>query len=549
MEESQWLSFRSLPHSENSFSDLFADYTSDFSKLQHHYEADFRPAGNFPRLAERRRPEIRHREEIAEILMDQNSRYGASDLTFEHIRQLRDENTFAIVTGQQVGLFTGPLYTIYKTITAIKLARTLTESHPQYRFIPVFWLEGEDHDFEEVNHVGLLNSDHVPVRVEYVLKGKSPQKNLSPVGEIPFDASLDAFFEEISRTLPSSEFKESLIAMLRSAYQADSTFNRSFCCLMNRLFANDGVVFVSSNDHRIKRLLSPVFLKEIQEFPRVSQLIIAQSAELEERYHAQVKPKAMNLFLLSRGGRYFIEPREKDFSLKGTRQYLTRDDLLKIVNDTPEMLSPNVVLRPICQDTMLPTVAYVGGPSEVAYFAQLKSIYGYFGLTMPIIYPRASATIVEEKQRRVMEKYQIEITEFFSDGERINRKVVQMLSEIRIDEMFENGARRIREIIDEMRFGLNYIDSTLLDPLETTREKIDSHFSLLREKVVEAQKRKHEIALRQVTKAVNTLHPNHAFQERELNVITFMNKYGTDFVGRLMAEVEINRFQHQILHV
>ncbi len=178
---------------------------------------------------------------------------------------------------------------------------------------------------------------------------------------------------------------------------------------MREPLPDEGLVFLSANHPRLKPLLSPIFQKEISEFPQSSQLVIGQSAELEQKYHAQIKTKSINLFMFHKGGRYLIEPREPDFSLKGTRHFMGKEELLRIARETPELLSPNVVLRPMAQDTLLPTVAYVGGPSEIAYHAQLGPVYDHFGVTQPVVYPRASASFLEERVQRAMEKYGIDV--------------------------------------------------------------------------------------------------------------------------------------------
>ncbi len=549
MNDSQWIDFGALPHSEGGFSKLFDDYISDFSKVRGFFETDFHSLQNFSKHAEVVARQSRNRAEVADVLLEQNRAVGASEKTLENIGLLRDEGTSAIVTGQQVGMLGGPLYTIYKTITALRLAEQLSAAFPERKFVPVFWLEGEDHDFDEVNKVAVMNGEHTPVELEYDLKAKPSQRNAGAVGEIEFNGSLDDFFDRLQKVLPNSEFREPLLSLLRNAYVPGSTFNRSFARLMNSMFGNSGLVFISSNDRRLKQLLAPVFLKEIQEYPRVSQLIIRQSAELEGRYHAQIKTKAMNLFMFFKGGRYFIEPRESDFGLRGIRQYFTKEELLGIVHSTPELISPNVALRPICQDTLLPTLAYVGGPSEIAYFAQLKPVYASFGMTMPIIYPRASVTIYEQKFERILEKYQLGLMEFFGNSERVTRKVVELISEVKIDEMFADATKRTTDLLEEMKYGLNYIDSTLMGPLEATRSKIESQLLVLKEKVVEAQERKHEIALRQVRKVAHSMTPNGTLQERVLNFSSFVNKYGPSFIERLRHDVEIDRFKHQILSV
>ncbi len=549
MTKVQYVNFEDFSESTGGFSRLFRDYLFDFPKVQQYFASDFRSMQHLPNLAARVNARIGHRGLLGEVLREQNQRWNCSALTLGHIADLEQSNTFAVVTGQQVGMLGGPIYTIYKTITAIKLVKQLRKAYPDYRFVPVFWLEGEDHDLEEVSKVGLLNTEHRPVTIEYLVNGKAAGKNLGPVGELMLDSYRDTFLDQVQNALSHSEFKPQVLSLLRETYGAPVNFNAAFATFMNRLFADEGLVFISANDRRLKKILTPLFTKEILEFPKVSQLIIQRSAELEGRYHAQIKTKAMNLFLYHKGGRYFIEPRETDFSLKGTRHFIQKDELLAIATDTPELLSPNVALRPICQDTLLPTIAYVAGPSEVGYFAQLKPVYENFGIDMPVIYPRASATIVEEKSLRIIEKFQLELIEFFDDINRVNRKVVELTSEVNVDEMFSEALQHLNDKMNEMKFGLNYIDPTLLGALETSRSKIESNLVALKEKVMEAQTRKHETALRQVEKVSNAILPNGNLQERELNIVYFLNKHGLDFIRELNEVLQIDELKHQVITI
>jgi len=549
MNTTNWINIGDLPRYEGGFTQLYRDYINDFQKVQRFFEIDFHDLESLKKYAHRLEQRFRHREILVEVLLQQNQQYGVGSVSLDNIRLLANEKTFAVVTGQQVGMFGGPLYTIYKTITTIKLANKLSSIYPEYKFVPIFWLEGEDHDYEEVNKVGLLNSDHTQTTVDYLVNGKQSAKNMGPVGEIIFDDSIDTFYSNLLKTLGSSEFRQSLIELLSSAYRPGVTFNHAFASLMNKYFDGEGLVFISANDKRFKQLLSPIFQKELSEYPRVSQSIIQQSAELEEDYHAQIKTKALNLFYFFKGGRYFIEPRENDFSLKGTRHFIPKEELLRIAVENPELLSPNVALRPICQDTILPTLVYVAGPSEIAYYAQLKKVYQYFELTMPMIYPRATVTLTEEKLERIMDKYQLDFVELFGDVEKINQKIIDLVSEIKIDEMFNEASRRIDDLTNEMKFGINYIDTTLMGALENTRMKIEQQVFLLKEKVAEAQKRKYDIALRQIAKVTNFIVPNKNFQERELSIVHFMNKHGLDFIRNLSAEIGIDQFKHQIIRL
>lgn len=551
------IDYRELPHSANGFSRLFQDYLYNFPKVKHLYACDFHSLESVSSQVDRARKSSEHRKILCEVLLEQNRNFGASERAIEAVESLRDENTFCVVTGQQVGILGGPLYTLYKMFTAIKLANHLNASFPQRKFLPLFWLEGEDHDFAEVNSVTLLNHENLPTTIEYLLDGKPLDKNIGAVGELVFDNGLESYFSQIEKTLPPSEFRSHLMQMLRASYTQGRTFNQAFAHWLSSVLSNleksqpslPPVVFISSNDKRLKQMLKPVFQKELQEYPRTSQLVIDQSALLEKEYHAQIKPKAINLFLFYKDGRFLIEPRDNDFALKGIRFYPTRDELFRMVDETPEMFSPNVVLRTICQDTLLPTAVYVAGPSEIAYFGQLKPVYELFGVPMPMVYPRISATIVEQKLQTVLEKYELELIDFFGNRKKLNDRVIDFLSEVNLDTLFNHATRRIEELSSELKFGLDYIDPTLSGALEHTRSKIESQLRVLKEKAAAAQRRKHEVALRQIDKVYNNIYPNGNFQERELNIVQFMNKYGVEFPNQLFKELQFDLFAHQVIQL
>lgn len=539
--------FTELPHEPGALSQLYLDFLYDFDRVSEFFEIDYRQEEKFEEYASYVCKNFRHRQELVEVLLEQNQDIGASEQTLEHIRWLGGSNGVAIVTGQQVGLLGGPLYTLYKTITVLKLAAHLNATIPSHKFVPVFWLEGEDHDFEEINHINILSADHRAEKLEYLIDGKPLEKNIGAVGGHLLGAGIKEFFEQLKSRLPASEFTQPVLALFQAYYTEGTSMSSAFARLINRLFEGRGLVFINSNDRRLKRLIQPIIRKELTEVPRVSQIIIEQSARLEERYHAQIKPKAVNFFLFHKEGRYLIEPREKDFSLKGTRQYFQKEELLKMAEERPESFSPNVALRPVCQDTLLPTLAYVGGPGEVAYFAQLGPVYDHFNVPMPIIFPRASATLAEVRHQKTMDKYELAIGDFFDTPEHIAKKVVDIVSEVNVDEMFADAEKRIGDIANEMKFGLNYIDPTLLGALESTSSKIAQALQVLREKALAAQKQRHDIALRQIAKISNSLYPGNNLQERELNIVTFMNKYGPDIVNRLFADIDIATTEHQIL--
>ena len=542
-----WIDYRAIPASAGGFSELFFDYIYDFPRVRHFYDADYRDYAGYATVMRAVDRKGIDRKTLVDVLTAQNSAYGASPRTLESIALLEKPNAYAVVTGQQVSLFGGPVYTVFKTVTAIKLAARLKEAHPRAEFVPVFWIEGEDHDFAEMNHAGILDAENKLLRVEYLPGGVLPERNLGAVGELAFDESLVGTLDRLSAGLQKTEFTDRVLNDLRSCYAQGRTFNQAFASWMAHLFRETGLVFISSNDRRLKTLLSPLFVREITEYPATSQLVIGQSAELEKQYHAQVKPKSVNLFMFHKGGRYLIEPRETDFSLKGTRHFIPKDEMVRIARESPDLLSPNVILRPIAQDMLLPTVAYVAGPSEISYQAQIGPVYRHAGIPQPVIYPRASASFLEERLHRAMDKYELHLDEFFGDISRITTKVAEQISEVKLDVIFGNATAHVRDAMNELKFGLNEIDPTLLGALENAGGKIETTIGVLKDKAIAAQKRRNDTAVRQVEKAANGLLPNAGLQERELCLLHYLNKYGPDLLQWTMQRLDIAGFKHQIL--
>ncbi len=544
-----WIDYKQVQNTDAGVTALFVDYLNDFEKVKEFFAADFKDKKQWKRVIDRVLEQHPDRSTVVRVLTEQNKQNHCGIKTLANIDLLGNENTVAIVTGQQIGMCTGPLYTIYKAVTAIKLAEQCSAEMPEYNFVPVFWIEGEDHDFDEINKINLINAEGQIEKIEYLYGGKPLERNPGAVGNLAVDSFAEKFFETLQSRLQETEFKAQLFASLRGHYRPGATLGSAFAGLMNQLFEDSGLIFLNPNDAELKKLLKPVFAKEVSAVTKTSQLVIERSAELEEHYHAQIKAKSLNLFMFHKGGRYLIEPRENDFSLKGTRQFFSKEELNGIVENSPELISPNVVLRPICQDTLLPTAAYVGGPSEIAYFAQLEPVYKFFGMQMPVVYPRSSATILEEKIKNIMEKYQIGFTDLWSDIDPLLIRIAEQVSEVKVDSLFEQLQNRIKEAVAESRFGIQQIDPTLSGTIDSTLARFESQLSVLKEKTQAAQQRRQDITLKQIQRAATHIFPNSNFQEREFNVVYYLNKYGPDFVKWLRGEIVIDRFQHQIIEL
>jgi bacillithiol biosynthesis cysteine-adding enzyme BshC len=543
------IDYRDLRSVGGTFSPLFVDYVSDFAKVEKFYAWNFRNESHWKTLLKRVTERSLDRSSLVKILGEQNRNFHCGVRTLANIDALLNDNTVAVVTGQQVGLFTGPLYTILKTLTTLKLVEQLSVRYPEYNFVPVFWLEGEDHDYEEVNSIKVVTASNEVAELKYDLKPPSDDQNLGAVGKIQFDDTIENVFASLDQALVQTEFKPKVLELFRTAYQKGMTFNRAFAHLLNVLLENSGLVFLDPNDKEVKKLLAPLFQRELEETPKFCQIVVDQSADLEKQYHAQIKPKSLNLFFFHRGGRYLLEPRVDGYSLKGTRQHLTKEFVIEASRNTPELFSSNVVLRPLCQDWLLPTLAYVGGPAEIAYFAQLKPLYEAVNIPCPMIYPRASATIMEEKAEKVFERYSVSFLDLLRDVEMVKEKVAGQVAKLNLDEVFGGTFLTLQESLEAIKPKMQEIDPTLVGALENVSKKTIANIEQLKEKAIAAQKRQHEVSLRQIDKAGSIVFPQSSFQERELNIVYFLNKYGMEFLRWLYGELKIDLFKHQVIRL
>jgi len=541
-----YINFSDIPGHQN----LFLDYLHEFENVQRFYGKNFRAVDQylpfFQKLSERERP---HRALIADIINTQYHNLKISKQTQQNIGLLSSNKTIAVVTGQQLGIFGGPLYTIFKTITAIKLCNYLKENYEGYNFVPIFWLEGDDHDYNEVRTFSILTTENQFVTLKYD-DGQIEELNRGAIGELKFNQNLEAVFNELNVLLRETEFKAPLLELVRSIYQPEKTFLESFREMIIHLFDEYGLIVFNPVDSSVKRILSPIFSKEINDFADQTGYLVERSAELEEVYHAQVKVKPINLFYIEEKERLSIEPTETGgYRLKNKRKKFTREELLTQLEISPKKFSPNVLLRPICQDYLFPTAFYVGGPSEISYFAQVSPLYKIYGIDEPFIYPRSSATIVEKGVQTILEKNNLEYVDIFTEENELIQKIVSASSNLNLESLFNNAAQEINSTFNPISERLAALDKTLADISIKSKLRIDETLNYLKTKAIDSEKRKYESTIRQVTKARNVLFPNNNLQERELNWIYFANKYGMDIIRWIFNELTINKFEHQILEL
>lgn len=483
------------------------------------------------------------RQRISDVLVKQNSGWGMPAAVIDNARLLAQADSAAIVTGQQVGLLGGPLYTIYKTITAIRIARELSAGTGK-PVIPVFWVEGEDHDFDEIASFNILRSNEIRT---FTLESPSTD-NPGAVGRLLLSDGIEAMLEELASMLPPSDFHEELFGALREAYAPGRSIEDAFVAWWKRLFADYGLVFMNPDDRDLKQLTTPLFEREIQNPSVSAERVEEVSRSLEsEGYHAQVNVRPSNIFLLTDAGRLSLDVDGDGFVLRGTDRRYSREEMVAWLKSEPEAFSPNVVLRPLMQDMLLPTAAYIAGPGEIAYFAQYRGVYDWAGINMPVIYPRASATLIEPKVEKVFERYDISLEDFVDGIDTLFSKIVRTLSSHDFDAEFSALLSAVNQSINDIKPTIEDVDRNLGRTTEATRAAIIKEIDRLKDRVLRAEKRRHDEVRSQLEKTWVNILPEGRLQERVISPVYFLNKYGFSLIDQLMDGLDVETHDHKMI--
>ena len=511
------LPFSAIP----SQSKLFLDYLRNPLSLKRYYPnavASHTDVSAF--IPEVLTNYITDRNALCNGLTGINSQIGAGEKTFENIKLLREADTVAVVTGQQAGLFTGPLYTIYKALSAIKMAEELNASG--CKAVPVFWVATEDHDFEEVSHAWFVGNAGELIEADY---RPTDYKKNSPVGNVEIDGSITEVINEILNALTQTEFSADARDSIEQAWSDGTLFGNAFAKNLARILDKFGLIIIDPMHQGIKELAAPIYVNAIKKSEEIVANIRQKSSELEsDGYHAQVlvEEDYFPLFWIDdEGRRTALRKVGNDlYRAKEEKREFSRTELASIANDDPQRFSPGVMLRPVVQDYLLPTVCYFGGAAEIAYFAQNSEVYRILDRPVTPIMHRQSFTVVEAKHRRTLDKFGLEFSDMFTgfDGvlENIGRK---HLSEKTLASLAE-AEQTISAQLNRLDQDLSQIDPTLAANLDKRRRKIMYHIAALKKKTYLAGLRKDETIERQIKSAFGALLPNGQLQERVLNVQT-----------------------------
>jgi bacillithiol biosynthesis cysteine-adding enzyme BshC len=524
---------------------LAADYAFDYSRLADFFAGDPSSADAWRDAIARTQRHGRDRAAIADVLHAQQRRRQAPPEAMAAAAQLRERDTVAIVTGQQAGLFGGPLFTLLKALTTIRLAQRVRDEH-KVPAVAVFWIDAEDHDWDEVRSCGVLDPE---LGFRSVSVGNPPGAHEGPVARVRLDESADAAIAELEATLQTTEFSPSLLQSLRQAYQPGAGMAEAFGLWLESQLGAHGLIVFDASDPAAKPLASPVFAREIEHAGETARLAAAAGAALESGgYHAQatLPPDTVALFHLN-AQREPIRRSSDGFHVAD--RVVSREALLEEARESPQRLSPNVLLRPLVQDTLFPTACYVAGPNELAYLAQLGRVYEAFGIPMPLIQPRATATLVDANTMRFLTRQEFPLEALRAQDEAALNQLLEAQLPPRIEALMHETGAAVEDRLGELAGVITELDATLEGATRSTLGRMQDDLKKLHAKIIQAAKRKNETLRRQYHHAQAQAFPAGHPQERQIGGIYFLNKYGPTLIDRLNEELSLDMGIHWVVTI
>ena len=485
----------------NKFSKLTLDYLIEDKKLKP-FINHFPSLENFEKQITEKQNHPISREVLAEVLTLQNSKLLLSDKSQNNIESLLNNNTFTVTTGHQLCLFTGPLYFIYKVISTINLSESLQVKYPKHNFVPVFWMATEDHDFQEVNHINLFGK-----RIEW------DSKQNGAVGNMSLDG-FDSVLTELKSVLGTSENADKLISIFENAYLKHDNLASATRYLVNELFGEYGLVILDGDDKKLKQQFIPTIKKDVltQGFEKI---INKCSNDLANEYKAQAYVRVINFFKLSAGKRELIKGGISE----------------KVIEENPELFSPNVLLRPLYQETVLPNIAYIGGGAEVAYFMQLKTAFEQENIPFPIVLLRNSAMFLNKNQNKKRQDLGFSIPDLFLEEHQLQKNFI--LSQTKADVSLHQEIEKMKAVYSSILSKTT--DVGLQNSIKSQLQKQEKSFKQLEKKLLRLEKQHHESSLNQISKLKQQLFPIKGLQERHDNFISFYLTHGENFI-KIMKE-------------
>lgn len=524
---------------------LAADYAYDYARVAEFFAGNPADPAAWPAAIARTSGLPRQRRKLVDVLQAQQRRRDAPAESMAAAAVLGDPRSVVVATGQQAGLFGGPLFTLLKALTAIRLAERVRVEH-HVPAVAVFWVDAEDHDWNEVKACGVLDAD---LGLQSISPGDPQGANHGPVARVRLDENITATLSQLEAALPATEFTPGLLEDLRRIYHPGAGMADAFSQWLERVLGSRGLVVFDASDPAAKPLAAEVFAREIERAGETSRRAAEAGEALVLRdYHAQVIPQEDGLALFAIADQREPIRRAGDQFAIGSRTE-SASDLRQRVRLSPESFSPNVLLRPLVQDTMFPTVCYVAGPNELAYLAQLRRVYEAFSVPMPLVQQRATATIVDGNAMRFLSRPDVRFELLRAQDEAaLNELLVAQLPPS-VDASIDEARSALEQRMEAVARAAAGVDATLEGASRSTLGRMQDDLKKLQAKIVQATKRKDETLRRQFRHAQAQAFPAGQPQERAVCFVYFLNKYGPALVDRLVEVLPGETGKHEILAI
>lgn len=518
------------------FSSLVGDYILERGDLRNLHD-HFPTLINFKKQIEEKQKNFSQeaRNRLVKALKEQYSETKTSEKVLENIDLLSQKNTFTITTGHQLSLFTGHLYFIYKIVSVINIAKKLSEEYPDYQFVPVYWMATEDHDFEEINHFHLHNK---------TLHWNSSQTGMT--GNFN-TKTLDEVFQLFEKHIGLGKNADTLKALFKSSYLENNDLASATRFLVNALFKQYGVVVIDGNHHLLKESFVPYMKNDLMQntaYQEVSKSI-QEIQQIDKSYPIQVNPREINLFYLTKDGRNRIIASEGGFQVHQTEITFSQSEILDELAQYPERFSPNVIMRPLYQEVILPNLAYIGGGGEIAYWLELKRFFDTEQIPFPILMLRNSALLVSENQFNKIKKLNLSTEDLFLKSNDLKNKNIKRFSEFPID--FSSQKATLRKQFEDLYKIAEQTDITFKNAVKAQETKQLKGLEKLEKRLLKAQKRKYAEQLTRIEFLQNELFPNGSLQERFSNFSEFYLEQGSDFIPNLITNFDPFDFRFLVI--
>jgi bacillithiol biosynthesis cysteine-adding enzyme BshC len=510
------------------FSPLMNDYLEQKSNLKPLYN-NFPMLENFEKQIEEKKINfngIEKRNILVTVLEKQYSNYTVSDETLNNIKLLNNPNTFTITTGHQLNLFSGPLYFLYKIISTINLTTELKVKYPHYNFVPIYWMATEDHDFEEINYFNFNGK-----------KFRWNKESKGPVGRLSTEGLAD-FLEIYALEIGSSTNANTIKKLFEDSYIKHDNLADATRYLANALFGATGLVILDADAQDLKRNFIPYVKEEL--LKQTSFKAVTESIEKLKNYNIQVNPREINLFYIEDNLRERIILENGIYKVNHTQIQFTETEILTLLETHPEKFSPNVIMRPLYQEVVLPNLCYIGGGGEIAYWLELKSFFDAVNVTFPILLLRNSVLLTTEKQNKKIDKLNLSWADLFLKQATLVNNITQKLSDYPID--FSEQKEALKKQFTTLLELANHTDKSFLGAVKAQEVKQTKGLENLEKRLLIAQKRKFHDELQRIIDLQNELFPNQSLQERQANFSEFYLENGEHLIPQLMNQ--LNPLEH-----